>query len=193
LRHAGATSASQEATARLSSEFLDRLATDVRTALRGESDIIVQAMRPAFAKALAVVDTAAFVGIASTTNADEMVQAGDAKAMAAFRQLPAAVRTLDEVAHLRDQLTQVCDVGPYEYPAAAWLAEADTLLDLVGAANHNDSTRTVPYSNPMGAGFLQATVHRTGGRWLALLTAGYKLRLNTGAEAHALVDKVRNE
>jgi hypothetical protein len=111
--------------------------------------------------------------------------------MAAFRQVPAAVRTLDEVAHLRDQLTQMCDVGPYEYPAAAWLAQADTLLDLEGAAKHTNTTRTVPCSGPMSAGFKQVTVHRTGGRWLALLTAGYKLRLNTGTEAHALVEKAQ--
>jgi hypothetical protein len=116
--------------------------------------------------------------------------AGDAKRLSAFRQLSAAVSTLDELASIRDQLTQVCGVGPHEYPAAAWLAEADTLLHIEGAAGHVDSNRTVAYSGPMGAGFRQVTVQRVGGHWLALLNAGYKLRLNTGAEAHALVEQV---
>jgi hypothetical protein len=33
----------------------------------------------------------------------------------------------------------------------------------------------------------QVTVSRTGGRWLALLNAGYKLRLNTGTGADAVL------
>jgi hypothetical protein len=167
-------------------EFMAALAVEVAGAVREASGGIIAAMRKEFSSALAVVKTAASVGITTTTNTDETVTIGNAKMMQSFRALPDAVAVLDRLAGLRDQLTQLADVGPWEYPAAAWLAKGASLVDIEAATEHDDVLVQRIVDDPFRR-TVREVQHRTGGRWLALIAAGYAVRLNDGDEAHAVV------
>lgn len=136
------------------------------------------AARPRFTAALKTVQQAVDAGVTSATDADEVVRSGDTKMMTVLRQLPAAVRELDELGNLRDQLTRLCDVGPYEWPAAAYVGDVASLLDLEGAGNFEDTTRTRVLQDPFPR-TLREVGPRTGGKWLALLTGGYHVQINT--------------
>jgi hypothetical protein len=63
------------------------------------------------------------------------------------------------------------------------------LLDLEGAANAlTDQMQMGSEQQWFGAVPVRRAVVRTGGRWLALVNVGYKVRLNTGAEAQAVLE-----
>ena len=175
---------------RVTSEFRDRLALDVAHALRDVSDAIVTALKHRFDKALAVVQKAADVGLEPTSNAQTIVADGNAKQLTSWRELPAAVADLDQVARLRDQLTEWCDTGPAEYLVAAYLAPGASLAEIEGATNRmRGDTEVVHQQVAWHVTDQRRPVHRTGGGWLDLVTHGYRLRLNTGREAAALLEQ----
>ncbi|MGI8614447.1 MAG: hypothetical protein ACR2KL_10970 [Nocardioidaceae bacterium] len=170
--------------------FLNTLACDAAGALADEAThFIADTLRPRFEAAVAVVRQAAAAGVTATTDAASIVQQGDATTLTVYRQLPGAVKVLDDLAELRDWLTSQCGVGPAAYPAAAYLAVGATLAELDGFSDHDDETQLVAFTDPVwhGAGFREEVVHRCGGRWLAMVADGLELRLNDGAEAAAVV------
>jgi hypothetical protein len=169
-------------------KFVDQVAVEAAGILAIESDRITKAMRADFDEAVKVVQAAAAAGLTPTTTAEQVIELG-ADVLGAFQTLPAAVAVLDELAGIRDELTTLAGVGPRDYPAAAWLANAATKLDLVGALSlAKGSTEYAQQEGvPFGAYMSKVPVRRVGGAWLALVCAGYALRLNTGAEADALV------
>ena len=169
-------------------KFVGQVAVEAAGMLAIESDRIIKAMRPDFDKAVEVVQAAADAGLTPTTTAEQVIELG-ADVLGAFQTLPAAVAVLDELGGIRDELTTLAGVGPRDYPAAAWLANAATKLDLVGALSlAKGSTEYIQQQGvPFGAYMSKVPVRRVGGAWLALVCAGYALRLNSGDEADALV------
>jgi hypothetical protein len=147
-------------------------------------------MKPKFTALLEVIRAAADLGIGAATTADEVVQSGDDEVMQAFRSLPAAVPELDQIGRLRDQLTTMCDVGNYRYPACAWLAEGVSLLEIEGAAMVAAGTTELVQRS---TGVLGAVYHerreveRVGGRWLSLVAGGYPVTINTDREARSVL------
>jgi hypothetical protein len=57
-----------------------------------------------------------------------------------------------------------------------------------GANNLADRVVTVTEQRWHGPARVQRPVVRTGGRWLALVSSGYKIRLNNGDEALAVLE-----
>lgn len=188
LAAADAVAARDEMASRVGGIFLDRLAADAVDAIRDASTgFIAATLRPQFDTALAVVQKAADCGITSTTDPAFIVEQGNPKMLAGFRALPDAVATLDTIGRLRDQLTDLCGVGDHRYPIAAYLATATSVLDLEGAAGLDDKTEMRDELAWHGPIRVARTVPRCGGKWLALITSGYTLRLNNGDEADAVV------
>jgi hypothetical protein len=103
-----------------------------------------------------------------------------------YRALPAAVAALDATAVLRDQLTMLCDVGPWQYPMAAWLKRGASLAQLEGATGHDDTIVTRIIEDPFRR-TIREPQPRTGGRWLSMVNSGYALRLNNSDEAFAVL------
>jgi hypothetical protein len=73
---------------------------------------------------------------------------------------------------------------------AAFITEVRTEAELEGAEKFwTGESEIVQHDLPNHYGSHLARVRRQrlGGPWLSLLVAGYRLHLNTGAEAHAVV------
>jgi hypothetical protein len=189
VRAAGTLVAAREATARVATEATDQLALDVAGALHEASDGIITSMRPGFLLALKVVQQASAAGIVGDTDAESVLASENTKMTTAFRRLPAAVATLDGLAGLRDRLTSLCGVGPFDYAHAAYIAQGASRADLANAADLADEERTEGYVDPVWhhSGFRQVKVHRTGASWLAMVNAGLPAVLNTGPEADAVL------
>ena len=188
IQRYGIVVASRDSISGVARDAIDVLAAELAAALRDQSAAVVEQIRPEFDTALAVVLTAADCGITSTTDAASIVEQGNPKMLSAFRALPDAVSTLDAIGRLRDQLTEMCGVGDHRYPFAAYVHGVAGILDLEGAANLDDKTEMRDEVRWHGPVRVPVVVHRTGGKWLALLLAGYTLRLNTGDEADAVVE-----
>jgi hypothetical protein len=194
VRAAGIQAATQAATSATAGiEFRNKLTADIANALRDQCSSVVAEMRPAFAEAMTVVRAAAKAGITSTSDPAAIVESDTTAGLTAYRALPAAVRTLNTIGRLRDQFTPLCNVGPGNYPAAAFIGKGATLLDLEGAHNLDDTTAMVTEQRWHGPVHIQRPVIRTGGRWLALVVAGYTVRLNTGDEADQVVATAQAE
>lgn len=171
--------------------FMEVLAADAASAVRDASEniFIAATLRPRFMAALAVIETAARTGLTSADGAASIVESGNTKQLTAYRQLADAVRILDEVAALRDQLTQRAGVGPVDHVGAAYLPVGATLGDLAAFDSYADEVERRQHVDPvwLGVGTRDVVVHRTGGRWLAAITGGLELTLNTGPEADAVL------
>jgi hypothetical protein len=171
---------------RVEGQFIAALIHDAVAALKTLSGDVVSELKPRFDAALMVIQDAADSGLTPATTAEEIVANADTGQAKLYNALPAAVAQLDDIARLRDMLTLVADVGPIDWPACAYLAPVDSLLDLEGFTGHDDVTvrRTVQDPWPRT---IHETVTRTGGRWLSLVCGGYRLRLNDDAEAHVVL------
>jgi hypothetical protein len=136
-----------------------------------------------------VVQTAADRGLTQHTDTATLLNQGAPEVIEAYRNLGPAVAHLDAIAGLRNQLTAVAHVGPVEHPMAAFVTGIDSALDLDGAHNvWSGESEIVQRQLPLnGSHLARIRKQRLGGAWLALVCAGYTLRLNTGSEAEAVV------
>jgi hypothetical protein len=150
-------------------------------------------MRRKFDTAAKIVKTAVDLGLNAHTDTAALLDTGAPEEIAAYRALPAAVAELNGIAGLRNQLTTVARVGPTNYPVAAFIASAESGLDLEGAANAWSGQTEVVQANVglLGTHLARVRAKRLGGSWLALINAGFKLRLNSGGEAEAVVRDAR--
>lgn len=171
-----------------------RLARAAADSVRAGSDAIVQAMRKRFDPAVKVVQTAAQRGLTQHTNMAELLDIAAPEVIQAYRALGPAVAELDAVAGLRNQLTTVAHVGPVDHPMAAFVTGVDSALVLEGAHNiWTGESEVVQHDVGMtGTHLARIRKQRLGGAWLALICGGYKLRLNTGSEAEAVVRAAHN-
>jgi len=194
VRQAGLDLVGHLEMARARQDFDQRLAVDAVTSLRAHGDSIVAAMRRQFDPALKVVQAAAATGLTPHTNVQTLADAADTKVISAYRALGPAVQQLDTIARLRTQMATIAGVGPADHPMAGLLASAASMSDLQGAqALFQGDIETVQYDLPGGIGSTIAKVRRPrlGGPWLALVDAGYTLKLNTGAQADAVLAAAR--
>lgn len=190
VRQAGIDRAAQMELFNQRNGFQHRLARAAADSLRANSDAVVKAMRKRFDPAVKVVQTAAERGLTQHTNMAELLDIAAPEVIAAYRALGPAVAELDAVAGLRNQLTSVAHVGPTDRPMAAFITDVGSALDLEGAHNvWTGESEVVQHNVGMtGTHLARVRKQRLGGAWLALVCGGYKLRLNTGAEAAAVVE-----
>lgn len=169
----------------------------VRDAARREFDAattkVIPAMQGRCAPALKVLETARDRGITSVTTADQAIAADDPKMIEAWRDLPEAVATLDRVASLRLRMVTAAGVGPTTRPAVALMgmdAQTASLPALTGwETTYDGDVETVDVDSAFSGTHLgQVTASRTGGAWLALLAAGYSVRINTADEAQSILE-----
>lgn len=167
-----------------------QLAASTIEAMRGDADRLIVQMRAEFDPAVKVVETAAAAGLLPTTDAALLAETGTPEQIAAYRKLGPAVATLDRLAALRNQITEVLQVGPVDPFMVAFLAEASSLLHLEGARRiWVGETEVVQHDMPLvGSHLARVRRQRLGGAWLALAVGSYKLRLNTGREAQSVLD-----
>lgn len=169
--------------------FQHKLAILAAQAFATGSDLVVKRMRTEFDEAVATVRTAHTAGITPNTDSADLLNTGTPAAITAWRELTVAVDALDRIAALRHSLTDIVGVGPRDHPVAAFITnvhDSDT-LDIAGTLL-TGPTEWAQYQGRGGGGFtFQRPTKRLGGPWLALLTAGYTLRLNTGSEATTVV------
>ncbi len=168
--------------------FGRQLALEACALLAGHCDAAVTAMRDPFDEHLAVVRTAHDHGMTPTTEVQSLLEAGTTKAIAAWRSLPAAVAGLDQIVSLRLEMAATLNYGPPATPVSVVLREG-TKLDIAGAqAAFDGTTETVQYDHePYGSTLVELAVPRVGGAWLALVSAGYQLHLNTADEVRELL------
>ena len=192
-RQAGIDLAASEEMATARRAFDERLATDAAASLRANSDQIVHAMRTEFDPAIEIVRVAVDAGLTTATDVRSLADTADGGTLDAYRQLAPAVATLDRVSQLRTAMATVAGIGPSDYVMANYLAKAGSIADLDGAqATWEGEIETVAVELPSGGHHSARTRRpRLGGPWLALLGAGYELRLNSGREANAVVSAAR--
>ena len=151
----------------------------LREALAATCDSIVASVRPDFDDAVAVVKSAHEAGLTPHTTRDDVLNTGDANAIAAYRALTDAVHTLDRLARLRIRMSNIAHVGG-DNPIAGLVAPGQ---DLEGAAGvYTGDAETVLVTNTVtavGPAVRQVPRPRLGGPWLALVAAGYHLHLHT--------------
>jgi len=188
VRQAGVDLATNLEMARARIAFETRLAADAAKALRDRNDGIVAAMRKRFDPALEVIKVAAKVGLTAHTDAAQLLDTAAPDAIDAYRNLAPAVAELDRIAALRNSMTTVAGLGPVEHPMAALLTDVDDLTALEDAqAVWRGEVETVQVDMTMGSTLVNVRRPRLGGPWLALVTAGYQVRLNTADEADAVL------
>jgi hypothetical protein len=189
LRQAGIDRAANLEIINQRNGFAHSLARAAADQVRAYSDQIIKAMRKRFDPAVKVVKAAAERGLTQHTNMAELVDLAAPEVIEAYRALGPAVAELDAVANLRNQLTSVARIGPTDYPMAAFVTDVGTALDLEGARNiWTGESEVVQHDLPfLGSHLATVRRKRLGGAWLALICGGYKLRLNTGPEAQAVV------
>ena len=188
-RQAGIDRASISEQASVRTHINARFTHVAAAAIRSDSDSIIEAMRTKFNPALKCVTTAVTAGITSTTVPATLAETGTAGQIAAFRALGPAVTILDQIVGLRWQLADIAGVGPATTPMACILERADSVADLEGAQNLWRGEHEVVQHDiePNGSTMVRIRRPRVGGPWVALVRSGCKLRLNSGAEADALV------
>lgn len=193
VRQVGMTRAAEEAIYRVRDGLQFKLAAAAADHLKAESDRIVRAMRKRFDPAAATVQAASAAGLTQHTDTTRLLDTAPAEVIDAYRALAPAVAQLDAIAGLRNGLTSIAGVGPLEHPMAAYVTDVRSLDQLDGAQNlWTGEVETVQRDMPLtGSHLARVRRNRLGGAWLALVSAGYKLRLNTGAEAHAVVAATR--
>lgn len=148
---------------------LDRPVSRAATrALAEDGDRIVTELRPAFAAAAETVRRAAETFAPDADPATVLASAPDAAAL--WQQLAAAAQTLDAICGVRIGLAG-CGYGNASPVVAAFVtAVADTAALRKAEALHGNSPGV-------------------GGMWHALIAGGFELRLNTAAEAAAVIAK----
>lgn len=167
-----------------------RLAHSAVAGLTDRANGIVTAMGKAWTPALKKVHAAAAAGLTPDTDAASLAETGTPAAITAYRDLGPAVAVLDRISGLRTQMTTTWGVGPSDYPVAAFVTDVPTMLHLNGAQNVWTGTSKYEQRSlgAQGASHIaRVPVKRLGGPWLALVTGGYTVRLNSGPEAHAVV------
>jgi len=192
-RQAGLDLAAGQEMAQARRGFDERLALDAAASLRANSDRIVQQMREVFDPAVDAVRNAADHGLTASTDVRTLADTADGETLDAYRQLGSAVVDLDRIAALRFQMATTANIGPADHPIACFIAKAGDIDDLDGAqAVWAGEIETVAVELPSGGHHTARTRRpRLGGPWLALLGAGYELRLNSGREANAVVSAAR--
>jgi len=188
-RQAGLDRASISEQASVRTHIDARLTHVASAAIRSDSDSIIASMRTRFNPALKCVTTAVAEGLTAATVPTMLAETGTTGQIAAFRALGPAVAVLDQIASLRWQMAEIAGVGPATTPMAAVLKSAASLADLEGAQTLWRGEHEVVQHEiePNGSTMVRIRRPRVGGPWLALALGGYKLKLNTGTEADALV------
>jgi hypothetical protein len=166
-----------------------RLAKDAAASLHALSDDIITDMRKDFEPAVKAVQAAADHGLQPDTAVAGLLDTANPPTIAAYRDLAPAVATLDRIASLRTQMATVAGIGPRSHPVACFIADVASLAELEGAEHTwRGQVETVQHDLPFtGTHLAKRRRPRLGGPWLALTTAGYRLRLNTAAEADAVL------
>ena len=167
----------------------DRLGQDFDAAFTAQSDPIIMAMRPQWDEAVAAIIEAHEAGLTPQTDPQEILANGDPRQITAYRALRPAAAILDRIAGVRIRMCNSAGAGPISHPIAC-LIDAKTDLELEGAANTYTGKTEVAFMTVMSATSPHhVPVSRLGGAWLALISNGYTLRLNTADEATAVVTK----
>ncbi len=167
------------------------LVASATDALSQVADRVITAMRTPFDKAVKAVQAAADRGLTSSTDPAALAATADPDVIAAYRGLAAATAVLDELHVKRNQMTLLGRIGPPDHPLCCFVTGVSE-DELEGAENiwrgDSELVSNVLTGGPAGGGthLARRIRHRVGGPWLALLVSGYTLRLNTGAEAHAV-------
>ncbi len=188
VRQAGLDQAAYIEMARVGTDVEHRLAADAAASLRENSDKIIIAMRKKFDPAVTVVQAAADAGLTPHTDTAALLDTAEPAVIEAYRALGPATAELDRIAALRNSMITVAGIGPVEYPLAALVTDVPDLPTLDGAGSTwKGETETVQVDLPFGSSLARVRRPRLGGPWLALLTGGYTLRLNTATEAEAVV------
>jgi hypothetical protein len=185
VRQAGIDRACYLEMTRIRDDFNLRLARDAAASLHAVSDDIVTEMCKAFGPAVEAVQTAADHGLRPDTDVAGLLDTAKPATIAAYRDLAPAVATLDRIAGLRTQMATVAGIGPRSHPVACFITDVASLADLEGAEHTwRGQVETVQYDLPFtGSTLAKRRRPRLGGPWLALTTAGFRIRLNSGSEA----------
>jgi hypothetical protein len=172
---------------RVRSAFEDALARTAGQALHEHSPALIEQMRKRYSPALDVVQHAADLGLRPDQDTAVLLDSGSSESIEAYRALGPATAELDRIANLRVQMCQVAGIGPTAHPVACFLASTDETHPLEGAENlWRGDLEHVQYDLPMtGSHIARVQRHRLGGPWLALVAAGYTVRLNDADEAEA--------
>ena len=190
IRQAGVNRANAAAMSDVFRGFEYRLAATASAALNEQADQIVAAMHREFDPALEAVQIAHGAGLAPTTDTAGLLESAPPKVIDAYRRLGPAVTVLDRIGRLRTSLTMFGGIGPVEHPIAAFVAGLTDASHLDGAQAtwQGESEHVQVELGSFGAtSVARRPIRRLGGGWLALVSHGYKVRLNTGDEAHAVV------
>ncbi len=190
VRQAGIDQAAYLEMARVRTDVEHRLAADAAASLRDGSDKIIVAMRKKFDPAVTVVQAAADAGLTPHTDTSALLDTAAPAVIEAYRKLGPATAELDRIAALRNSMTTVAGIGPLEYPLAALVTDVPDLAALEGAQQiWRGEVEVVQVDQTFGSSLGKVRRPRLGGPWLALLTGGYTLRLNTGPEADTVLTK----
>lgn len=152
--------------------------------LPADADRIIEGVRAEWDAAVTIINTAHGVGITTTTTGADIAEDGTPEQLTAYRDLGTAAALLNRIADARIRLCNA-GVAGVAGQAAACFVDADTALDLDSAASVltgkvNDAIAENKYGSQY---VIRRPETRTGGAWLALLEAGYSIRLATGEEA----------
>lgn len=160
-----------------------------RTTLKPAVDGVVKRLRKDFDTHAAIIKRAADVGLSQHTDRDDLLTTGTEDQITAYRDLTAAEAGLEQIAGLRNRMAQLLTYGPWDSPVTAYVTNVSTSLDLDSASNiYDGETEWRQYHQAnMGASHIKVHSTRLGGRWLALVGAGYTLHLNTADEATAVM------
>lgn len=190
VRQAGVDQALYRDMAHMRTAFDSELARSAAAELAATSDAIVAAIRRTFDPSLKAIKAAADVGLLPNTATDALLDAADAETIVIYRNLGPAVQALDRVAQLRVQMAMIANVGPADPQVANFVATVDNLDHLEAAEDiWRGDTEAVQVELPTtGTYIARVPTHRLGGRWLALVAAGYTVRLNTDSQARAVVE-----
>lgn len=192
LRRCALDMIAQQEMLRVRDDLETRLVATATTAVRAVSDSIIHRMRVPFDTAVKAVQEAADRGIAPNTDATAVLETADAATLSAYRGLAPAVSVLDELYARRTQMTLLGQIGPPDHPLCGFLTGVteDQLEAAEGIwLGDSEVVSNVVTGGPAGGGTHPARRrrHRLGGPWLALVTSGYQLKLNTATEADAVL------
>lgn len=148
----------------------------------GGVDEIIEALRPAFNDAAAVLSEAAKLGFTSKTTAQDVIDRNDDNAMTVWRALDKAMTTLHKIADIRRKLSVTLDASPT-------LEEQKPIVPF--GIDYVTGNRVIDWSVAFAAGdnwgvlgeFHIDRIFNGTVDWLAL--AGSGLHLNTPSEVRA--------
>lgn len=188
FRQAAVAASARPEMARVHSDFEFRLADVATVSLLAESDRIIAAMREIFDPSLKVIQQAADKGLTESTDPTALAQTADALTLGAYRAIGPAVIALNKIAGLRTEMARIAKIGPADRPLCCFVTGVNE-LELEGAENlWRGNPERVQNVLPMGGTHMTQRIrHRLGDQWLALVTAGYTLRLNTASEADSVL------